>query len=105
MTIMKTNQVQHVSDAMTMRPIGSEGVISGSRESGVATGKQLVPGGLLTTVIHLLARTIALLHCAIGITTLPPDATPRQERRFVLIWLGLILGIILWGAMLLYLIS
>ena len=102
---MKTDQVQHGSDAMTMRPIGSDGVTSGSRESGVATGKQLAPGGLLTTVIHLLARTFALLHFAIGITTLPPDATPRQERTFVLIWLGLILGIILWCVMLLYLVS
>ncbi|HEU4506956.1 MAG TPA: hypothetical protein VFR78_01870 [Pyrinomonadaceae bacterium] len=39
---------------------------------------------------HTLARMFNGLHWAFGITTLPATATPREERNFVLMWVGII---------------
>jgi hypothetical protein len=53
-------------------------------------------------MIHALARFIRGIHWAIGITTLPADATPQQERSFVLMWAGIVVLVIVWLAALLY---
>jgi hypothetical protein len=47
-------------------------------------------GGALELFFHKLAKFFNGLHWAIGITTLPANATPREERSFVLMWLGII---------------
>ncbi|HKX33441.1 MAG TPA: hypothetical protein VJ302_37535 [Blastocatellia bacterium] len=36
------------------------------------------------------------MHRAIGITDLPPNATPEQERNFALMWIGIILFVMMW---------
>jgi len=54
-------------------------------------------------MIHALARLFVGIHWAIGITTLPADASPQQERSFVLMWLGIAAFIGVWFAALLYL--
>jgi hypothetical protein len=54
-------------------------------------------------MFHALAKIFRLLHYAIGLTTLPHNASPSQERTFVLMWLAIIVGIVLWLAVLLYL--
>ena len=46
--------------------------------------------GLAEHIFHTLANIFNVLHWAIGITTLPTAATSREERSFVLMWLGLI---------------
>jgi len=56
-----------------------------------------------TEVIHALAKLFIGIHWAIGITTLPADASPQQERVFVLMWLGIVAFIGGWFAALLYL--
>ena len=53
-------------------------------------------------VFHQLARFFNGLHWAIGITTLPATATSRDERSFVLMWLGLIAFVIVFLAVFLY---
>jgi len=53
-------------------------------------------------MIHVLARLIRSVHWAIGITTLPKDATPQQERSFVLMWVGIVILVIVWLAALVY---
>ena len=53
-------------------------------------------------VIHALAKLFTAIHWAIGITTLPADASPQQERSFVLTWLGIVAFIGVWSAVLLY---
>jgi hypothetical protein len=55
------------------------------------------------TVIHALAQLFIGIHWAIGITTLPTDASRQQERSFVLMWLGIVAFIGVWFAALLYL--
>ncbi|HSE21159.1 MAG TPA: hypothetical protein VLB68_05855 [Pyrinomonadaceae bacterium] len=52
---------------------------------------------------HILAKGFNGLHWAIGITTLPENASASQERSFVLMWLGLIVFIIAVFAVMLYL--
>jgi hypothetical protein len=42
-------------------------------------------------IFHKLAKGFNGLHWAVGITTLPDNASPREERSFVLMWLGIIL--------------
>lgn len=54
---------------------------------------------------HNLAKFFNGLHWAVGITTLPATATPRQERSFVLMWLGIIGFVIVFFAGFLYLLT
>jgi hypothetical protein len=56
-------------------------------------------------MIKALAKAFNALHWAIGMTGLPANATPKQERSFVLMWIAIILGVILWCAILLYLVQ
>jgi hypothetical protein len=53
-------------------------------------------------MIHALAGFIRGIHWAIGITTLPADATPQQERSFVALWVGIVVLVIVWFAALVY---
>jgi hypothetical protein len=53
-------------------------------------------------MMRLLVKFFRGLHRAIGITDLPPDATPAQERNFALMWVGIILFVIAWAAFLLF---
>jgi len=53
-------------------------------------------------MIHFLARQIRNIHWLIGITTLPKDATPSQERSFVLMWVGIVVFVVVFLALLLY---
>jgi hypothetical protein len=55
-------------------------------------------------MIRVLARFFRNLHRAIGITDLPPEATPEQERNFALMWIGIIVFVMAWaGAVLTFL--
>lgn len=54
---------------------------------------------------HKLAKIFNGLHWGIGITTLPATATPRDERSFVLMWLGIIVFMILFFVVLIYLLG
>jgi len=54
-------------------------------------------------MIHVLAKLLVGIHSAIGITTLPEDASRQQERSFVCMWLGIVAFIGVWFAVLLYL--
>jgi hypothetical protein len=56
-----------------------------------------------TEMIHALAKLFIGIHWAIGITTLPADASRQQERSFVRMWLGIVAFIGVWFAVLLYL--
>ena len=47
-------------------------------------------------VFRALARMFNGVHWAFGITTLPATATPREERSFVLMWLGIIVFMIVF---------
>jgi hypothetical protein len=53
-------------------------------------------------MIRALAKLFRGLHRSIGITDLPPGATPAQEKNFVLMWLAIIIAVIGWGAIVLY---
>ena len=53
-------------------------------------------------IIHKVAKGLREFHWMIGITTLESDATPRQERSFVLMWIGLIIFIVLWFVVLVH---
>ncbi|HEX7295051.1 MAG TPA: hypothetical protein VF251_04805 [Pyrinomonadaceae bacterium] len=55
-------------------------------------------------VIHKLANIFNGLHWFIGITVLPDNATPSEERSFVFMWLGIILTLLLFFALMIYLI-
>ena len=54
-------------------------------------------------IFHKLAKIFNGLHWGVGITTLPTTATPREERSFVLMWLGIIVFIVLFFVVLVYL--
>ena len=56
-------------------------------------------------IFHKLAKIFNGLHWAIGITTLPTTATSREERSFVLMWLGIIVFMIVFFAVLVYLVG
>ena len=56
-------------------------------------------------MFHKLARIFNGLHWVMGITTLPATATPRDERSFVLMWLGIIVFMIVFFAVLIYLLG
>jgi len=45
------------------------------------------------------------LHWGVGITTLPATATSREERSFVLMWLGIIVFMIVFFTVLIYLLG
>jgi heme/copper-type cytochrome/quinol oxidase subunit 2 len=61
--------------------------------------------GIAEKIFHKLARMFTGLHWVVGITTLPATATAREERSFVLMWLGIIVFIILFVAVLVYLVG
>jgi len=54
-------------------------------------------------VIHKLANAFNGLHWLLGITTLPGNATPREEQSFVLMWLGIVVLVVGFSAFMLYL--
>lgn len=58
--------------------------------------------GTADRIFHKLAKVFNGLHWAIGITTLPPTATSRDERSFVLMWVGIIVFMIGFFAVLIY---
>jgi len=58
---------------------------------------------LAEVMFHKLARIFNGIHWAVGITTLPASATPREERSFVLMWLGIIAFMIMFFAVFFYL--
>jgi len=58
--------------------------------------------GVAEKMFHKLALSLNHLHWIIGITTLPANATPREERSFVLMWLGFIVFMIVFFAAFLY---
>jgi hypothetical protein len=60
-------------------------------------------GKAIELITHALAQIFRGIHWAIGMTTLPADATPVEERSFVLMWLGLTVGVIIFCAAFLYL--
>ena len=53
-------------------------------------------------IVHTLARVFNGVHWAFGITTLPATAKPREERSFVLMWLGIIVFMIVFFAVFVY---
>jgi len=56
-------------------------------------------------IFHTLAKFFNGLHWAVGITTLPATATPREERSFVLMWLGIIVFMIVFFTIFIYLLG
>jgi len=61
--------------------------------------------GVAKKIFHKLAKVFNGLHWAFGITTLPTTATSREERSFVLMWLGIIVFMIVFFAVLIYLLG
>jgi hypothetical protein len=53
-------------------------------------------------MFKVLANLFRGIHRAIGITDLPSDATPTQEKRFVLMWLSILLAVIVWIALIFF---
>ncbi len=49
-----------------------------------------------------LARLFRGINIAIGITTISPDATPAQQRKFVYVWLGIVAFIFFWCIFIVY---
>jgi hypothetical protein len=41
-------------------------------------------------MIDFLARFFRGMNMAMGVTTLPEDASPQSERKFVFVWLGIV---------------
>jgi len=66
-------------------------------------GNTPVRHGLAEKIFHQLAKIFNGVHWGIGITTLPTTATAREERSFVLMWLGIIVFMALFFAVFLYL--
>ena len=56
-------------------------------------------------MFHKLARIFNGLHWVMGITTLPATSSPREERSFVLMWLGIIVFMIVFFVVLIYLLG
>lgn len=61
--------------------------------------------GRADKIFHELARVFNGLHWGIGITTLPVTATAREERSFVLMWLGIIVFVIVFFVVMIYLLG
>jgi hypothetical protein len=53
-------------------------------------------GNKVEWIFHTLAKAFNGLHWMMGITTLPETASPREERSFVLMWLGIIVFVVLF---------
>ena len=53
-------------------------------------------------MIKVLADIFRVINYSLGISAPLPDATPAQQRSFVLMWVGIIVFLIAWGAFLLY---
>lgn len=60
--------------------------------------KTVVRHGLAEKFFHTMAKMFNGFHWAIGMTALPTTATSREERSFVLTWLGIIVFIIVFFA-------
>jgi hypothetical protein len=56
-------------------------------------------------IFHKLARIFNGLHWGVGITALPATATSREERSFVLMWLGIIVFMVVFLAAFIYLLG
>ena len=56
-------------------------------------------------LFHQLARFFNGLHWAIGMTTLPETATPKEERSFVLMWLGIVVFVIVFFVVFIYVLT
>jgi len=56
-------------------------------------------------IFHKLARFFNGIHWAVGITTLPDTATPRDERSFVLMWVGIIVFMLVFFVVMIYLLG
>ena len=63
------------------------------------------PRGVLDTIVHKLARFFNGIHWAMGITILPATATAREERSFVLMWVGIIVFMIVFFAVFVYILG
>jgi hypothetical protein len=61
--------------------------------------------GTADKVFHKLAKAFNGLHWVMGVTTLPATATSRDERSFVLMWLGIIVFMLVFFAVLIYLLG
>lgn len=61
--------------------------------------------GVAEKTFHKLAKIFNALHWGIGITALPTTATPREERSFVLMWLGIIVFMVVFFAIFIYLLG
>lgn len=61
--------------------------------------------GAADRIFHQLAKIFNGFHWAMGITTLPATASSRDERSFVLMWLGIIVFMIVFFAVLIYLLG
>lgn len=61
--------------------------------------------GVIEWIFHHLAKLFNGFHWAVGITTLPATASPREERSFVLMWLGIIVFMIVFFAVFIYLLG
>jgi hypothetical protein len=61
-----------------------------------------VEHGLADQIFHKLAKFFNGVHWAFGITTLPATAKSRDERSFVLMWLGIIVFMIVFFAVFVY---
>lgn len=60
---------------------------------------------MLDTIVHQLARFFNGIHWAMGITILPATATAREERSFVLMWVGIIVFMIVFFAVFVYILG
>lgn len=61
--------------------------------------------GLAERIFHNLAKFFNGVHWTVGITTLPSTATPRDERSFVLMWVGIIVFLIVFFVLMIYLLG
>ena len=65
----------------------------------------VVRHGAAEKIFHKLARIFKALHWGVGITALPSTATSREERSFVLMWLGIIVFLLVFFAAFIYLLG
>jgi hypothetical protein len=49
-----------------------------------------------------LARFFRGINIAIGVTTIKDDATPQQQRNFVVAWLCIVTFILFWCVLIVY---
>jgi hypothetical protein len=60
---------------------------------------------MFDNIVHQLARAFNGLHWIIGITTLPENASRREERSFVFMWVGIIVFMIIFSIVMVYLLT